>query len=112
MIEHYTDRLRFWSLLILTFVLIQAVSVFAQVNATDNSTQYCLDNNILTVATTREICIEGECDTVERVWNQRCEYGCDVRNNICFAPPWIRFGWIFLLIIIILVGLYLAWRYL
>lgn len=111
MMEHYTDKLRFWSLIILIFLLVQLVPVLAQVNVSDNSTQYCLDINVLTIATTREICIEGECDTVERVWNQNCEYGCDARNNQCFAPPLERYGLVIIVIVLIVVGLLLLWRY-
>jgi len=94
------------------FFLLFATPIFAQANVTTNSTKYCLDNTVLAIETERVICIEGQCDNVERVWNTICEHGCDETRDQCYADPIVRYGFVALVIIVIIAVLILGWKYL
>lgn len=96
----------------LIFLSLFVSSAFAQANVTTNSSTYCLDDNVLVIETERVICIEGQCDNVERVWQNVCKWGCNYDRDECFADPIARYGFVAVIILVIIGALILGWKYL
>ncbi len=77
----------------------------------ESNHDYCVDNTTLRKDLTYQYTVDNTTYNVTRNETKTCEYGCDTNTNSCIPDPITRLWWVFVLIGLLALLIFLAWRY-